>query len=102
MACIAVLIPCHSHRAEALPEDVPVEEVLHVRMTPALHVRYTHRMFSISLAYLQGKVLCANLNKSRQLHWSAASNTDQVGSRTVQCWQLLVGVNAYYHTGVGE
>lgn len=40
----------------------------------------TYAVSIICLPHLQGKVLCANLNKSRQLHWSAASSTDQVGS----------------------
>ena len=78
MACAAVLIPCHSHCAEALPGGILAEEVLQVRSHFGRYHRYCLNLHCMTLTYLQGPLLCAKLGKYRQLHWSAASSTDQV------------------------
>lgn len=92
MACAAVLIPCHNHRAEALPVDVPVEELLDVGHLAGILLAC--RMCRLTAAYLQGPVLCAKLSKRRQLHWCAASSTEQV-QKLLKHRQLVGAVNTW-------
>ena len=90
MACVAVLIPCHNHRAEALPLDVPVEDVLHVCMLPALHLHC-----KASYVLPKGRVT-AGQGPMRQLEQKSSaalvSGLKHGSGRQLNCLVLLSGL----------